>query len=61
MRRILLSQKDEFNYSNDNTSRSVAVKKLAGFFEGVESKTKSEVKITVSNKCINTDKIKRGD
>jgi len=61
MRRILLSQKGEFNYSNGNTSRSVAVKKLAGFFEGVENKTNSSVKVTISNKCINTDKIKRGD
>ncbi len=61
MRRILLSQKGEFDYSNRNTSRSVAVKKLAGFFEGVESKTKENPKVTVSNKCINTDKIKRGD
>jgi len=61
MRRILLSQKGEFKYSNGDSSRSVAVKKLAGFFEGVENKTSSNVEVTVSNKCINTDKIKQGD
>ncbi len=59
MRRILLSKKGEFDYSNGNNTRSAAVKKLAGFFDGVESKTKRSAKVTVSNKCINTDKIKR--
>jgi len=59
-RRILLSKKGEFYYSNSTIIRSLALKKLAGFFDGVERKTKCSAKVMVSNKCINTDKTKRG-
>lgn len=59
MRRILMSSKNEFDYPN-NSSRNLAVKKLASFFDGVENKTQLKENVTVSNNCINTNKLKKG-
>lgn len=60
MRRILISNKNEFSYPNNNdSSRNLAVKKLASFFDGVEDKAQLKEDVTVSNNCINTDKLKQ--
>ncbi len=52
MRRILMSDKDEFDYSKNNNSRNLALKKLASFFDGVEDKAQIKEQVTISNNCI---------
>lgn len=54
MRRILISTKNEFNYSNINkNTRNLAIKQLATFFEGVEDKSKIKANVSISNNFIN--------
>lgn len=58
MRRILISSKSEFYYPNGNkSSRNLAVKKLASFFEGVENKAQLKESVTISSSCIHKEKI----
>jgi hypothetical protein len=50
MRRILLSKRGEFNYQSDQaTSLGYAIKKLGTFFDGVEKKEPTKIKVAVSN------------
>ncbi len=50
MGQILMSKRDEFNYPDNSTnSRSLAVKQLASFYEGVDKKTQLKAHhVTVS-------------
>lgn len=51
MRRILISNRDEFSYpSKTKTSRDLAVKKLSFFYKGVEKKELLSEKVIISNK-----------
>lgn len=53
MRRILISKRDEFSYTNKKpNSMGFAIKQLGTFFEEVDRREKSIKEVTVSNNTL---------
>ena len=56
MRRILISRRGEFSYKSSQLNLlGYAIKQLGKFFDEVDKEKETKVRVTVSNKTLNSD------